>query len=154
RSRRILFSWTAWALGLGKPSWVLQAYAMQNVLFWLGAAILLLRWLPPTRWFHFCQWAAILFSRGWMESVLYAVLDGPALFLMLLAMWLSERERPYWGTALLGVSVLGKETNLLGGLSLLPQFRLSARGTKEVLIWALLLILPMALWLAVVYFKF
>jgi len=27
RARRILFSWTAWCLGLGQPSWVLQAYS-------------------------------------------------------------------------------------------------------------------------------
>jgi hypothetical protein len=154
RSRRILFSWTAWALGLGKPAWVIRAYAVQNLLFWVGAAILLWRWLPPTRWFHFFQWAAILFSRGWMDSLSNALLDGPALFLMLLAIWLSERQRTYWGTALLGVSVLGKETNLLGGLALRPEFRLSARSTKEVTIWALLLVLPMALWLAVIYFKF
>ena len=35
RARRILFSWSAWALGLGRPAWILQAYALQNVLFWL-----------------------------------------------------------------------------------------------------------------------
>ena len=33
RGRRILFSWTAFLLGLGQPRFVLQAYAMQNVIF-------------------------------------------------------------------------------------------------------------------------
>ncbi len=154
RSRRILFSWTAWVLGLGRPAWVIEVYALQNALFWLGAAVLLLHWLPPTRWFHFFQWAAILFSRGWAESVIYAVLDGPALFLMLLGVWLSDRGRPHWGTALAGLSVLGKETNLLGGFALLPQLRRNGRSAKEAALRAVLLVLPIAVWMAVVFCRF
>src|SRR5689334_21492255 len=30
RARRILFSWTAYLLGLGRPAWILDAYALQN----------------------------------------------------------------------------------------------------------------------------
>jgi hypothetical protein len=41
RSHRILFSWTAWAMGLGRPVWIIQAYAIQNVLTWLALAGLL-----------------------------------------------------------------------------------------------------------------
>ena len=33
RARRILFSWTAWLMGLGRPWWIVQAYCVQNVLF-------------------------------------------------------------------------------------------------------------------------
>ena len=47
RARRILFSWTAFLLGLGQPRWILQAYALQNVGCWLALAWVLLRWLPP-----------------------------------------------------------------------------------------------------------
>jgi hypothetical protein len=150
RSRRILFSWTAWLLGLGQPAWIIQAYALQNVLFWLGAAVLLLHWLPPTRWFHFFQWAAILFSRGWLDCVDNALLDGPALFLMLLAVWWSERGRPSWGTALLGVSMLGKETNLLAGLVSFEKFEWSRRALKTLAVRALLLVFPLALWIGIV----
>jgi len=153
RGRRILFSWTAWLLGLGQPAYVIQAYAVQNVLFWLGAALLLLRWLPPTRWFHFFQWGAILFSPGWLDSVGNALLDGPALFLMLLAIWWSEKGWPFWGTALLGVSTLGKETNLLAGLAPFQEFQWKGRGAKTLFLRALLLTLPLALWLGVVYFR-
>ena len=49
RARRILFSWTAWVLGLGRPAWILQAYALQNVLAWLLLGWLLCRWFPPSR---------------------------------------------------------------------------------------------------------
>src|SRR5262245_58018761 len=38
RARRILFCWTAWAIGLGRPAWILQAFAVQNVLAWLVLA--------------------------------------------------------------------------------------------------------------------
>jgi hypothetical protein len=150
RCRRILFSWTAWLLGLGQPAWIIQAYALQNVLFWLGAAVLLLHWLPPTRWFHFFQWVAILFSRGWLDSVDNALLDGPALFLILLALWWSERGRPSWGTALLGISMLGKETNLLAGLVSFERFDWSRRTLKTLAVRALLLVLPLALWIGII----
>ena len=31
RAKRILFCWTAWALGLGQPAWIIQAHALLNV---------------------------------------------------------------------------------------------------------------------------
>ena len=40
RARRILFSWTAYLLGLGRPAWILQAFALQNVASWLLLAFL------------------------------------------------------------------------------------------------------------------
>ena len=50
RARRILFSWTAYGLGLGRPAWILEAYALQNVVCWLIIALLLVRWVPVTSW--------------------------------------------------------------------------------------------------------
>ena len=41
RARRILFSWTAYLLGLGQPEWILKAFALQNILAWLALAWLL-----------------------------------------------------------------------------------------------------------------
>jgi hypothetical protein len=46
RARRIFFAWTAYVLGLGRPAWILQAYALQNVICWLVLSVLLLRWFP------------------------------------------------------------------------------------------------------------
>jgi hypothetical protein len=154
RSRRILFSWTAWLLGAGKPAWVIQAYAVQNLIFWLAGAILLFSWLPPRCWFDFLRWAAILFSAGWVDSVTHALLDGPALFLLLLSVWLCERGRPIWGAALLGVSALGKETNLLAGPMLFDGLRLDRQGIKTFLLRSLLLVLPFALWLGFIQYRF
>src|SRR5688572_24900231 len=46
RARRILFSWTAYLAGVGRPAWIVQVYALQNVVCWLILAVVLTRWLP------------------------------------------------------------------------------------------------------------
>ena len=80
RARRILFSWTAYALGLGRPAWILEAYALQNVVAWLMLALLLTRWLPPAAPVAaLALWIACLFSHGLLWSVRFALLDGPSL---------------------------------------------------------------------------
>src|SRR5262249_35966942 len=61
RARRILFSWTAWAFGLGRPAWILEAYALQNVVCWLALAALLARWFPLRGPRDLALWAACLF---------------------------------------------------------------------------------------------
>ena len=58
RARRILFSWTAWAIGLGRPQWILQAYALQNVFFWLVLAVVMTRWLRPDTPRGLALWSA------------------------------------------------------------------------------------------------
>ena len=118
RARRILFSWTAWALGLGRPAWILTAYALQNVLFWVALAALMTRWLPPTTPRGLALWTACLFSHGLLTSVRMALLDGPSMLLIALAVALSERGRLFTAAALVGVAGLGRETNILASLGL------------------------------------
>jgi hypothetical protein len=113
RARRILFSWTAWALGLGRPHWILEAYALQNVLFWLGLAALMTRWLRPDTPRGLALWIACLFAHGLMSSVRLALLDGPSMFLIALAIAAAERGRVFTSAAIVGAAGLGRETNLL-----------------------------------------
>ena len=47
RAHRILFSWIAWALGAGRPAWILQAASLENVLAWLVLAWVLALLIPP-----------------------------------------------------------------------------------------------------------
>src|SRR6185436_5586163 len=82
RARRILFCWTAWALGLGQPRWILQAYALQNVLCWLVLAWLVTRWLRPDHPKGLALWTAAMFAQGLLTSVRLALLDGPSLLLL------------------------------------------------------------------------
>jgi hypothetical protein len=114
RARRILFSWTAYALGFGKPAWVLHVYAVQNVGCWLILAWLLTRWLPPTSGRMFALWAACMFSHGLLWSVRFALVDGPSLLVLLCAVVAAEKERTWALASIVGVAGLGRETNLLG----------------------------------------
>src|SRR3954468_10475861 len=94
RARRILFSWTAYAAGLGRPAWILEAYALQNVAAWLVLAALLARWMPPGHPRGLLAWAACLFSHGMLWSLRFALLDGPSLALTVWAVSLAENQRP------------------------------------------------------------
>ena len=113
RARRILFSWTAYAFGLGRPAWIVEAYALQNVVCWLLLAALLTRWMAPTSGRGLALWAACLFAHGMMWSVRFALLDGPSLLLIAFAVSAVERGRPLLSAGVAGLSALGRETNLL-----------------------------------------
>ena len=144
RARRILFSWTAWALGLGRPQWVLQAYALQNVLVWLVLAVVMTRWLRPDTPRGLALWTACLFSHGLLTSVRSALLDGPSMLLIALAIAASERGRLFTSAAIVGVAGLGRETNMLATLGLpRPQSRWPWLKLSAALALA---VLPLLLW--------
>ena len=110
---RILFSWTAFLLGLGQPHLILQAYALQNVAFWLLLAVLLWRWFPPRTVRHFALWFGCMFSHGMIVSVGWALPDGPSMLLLAVAIVAIERGRPLAAAALVGVAGLAKDINLI-----------------------------------------
>jgi hypothetical protein len=144
RARRILFSWTAYVAGLGRPAWILEAYALQNVVAWLLLAALLARWMPPSSPRGLLLWAACLYSHGLLWSVRFSLLDGPSLLLTALAVVLVERGHPLASAALVGVNGLGRETNLIGAIAQpLPRDR---RGWGRILAAAALAILPLLVW--------
>jgi hypothetical protein len=147
RARRILFSATAYGLAMGSPKWALQIYAVQNIVCWLVLAGLMLRWFPPVNWGNFLRWSGVLFSSGLCLSVRSALVDGPSLLLIAFGMVLIEKERPWWSALLLGVSGLGKETNILAAAALpLPA---PEAGVRRWLGWAArgaLVLLPIAAW--------
>ncbi len=141
--RRILFSWTAFVLGTGNPDWILQAYCIQNFIFWLGSAWLLLYWFPPTHWQNLIRYLGTLFSLGMVSSLQFALLDGPSLFLILLAMRWLERGLPWLGTIALGIAGLGKETNLLAAASL-AESGSETKSVSRIIITAV----PLTVWIA------
>ena len=147
RARRILFSATAYGLAMGSPKWALQIYAVQNIVCWLVLAGLMLRWFPPVNWGNFLRWSGVLFSSGLCLSVRSALVDGPSLLLIAFGMVLIEKERPWWSALLLGVSGLGKETNILAAAALpLPA---PEAGVRRWLGWVMrgaLVLLPIAAW--------
>lgn len=144
RTRRILFCWTAWLAGLGRPAWIMQAYALQNVVCWFLLAWLITRWMPLASWRFFALWFGSMFSHGLLTSVRLAVLDGPSLLLLVLAVLAAERGRTWLTAAVLGIAGLGRETNLLGA-SALPWPR-GWRGWLRAAAAGALMLLPLLIW--------
>lgn len=146
RGRRILFAATAYAFGLGQPAWILQAFALQNVVTWLLLALLLLHWFPPRTWDNFIRWAGTMLSIGVCLSFRNALFDGPSLLLIAFGVYLLDKGRPWWSTAVFALGGLGKETNLLGSAALLPKLTDGGRAWGRAVVRGLLTALPLALW--------
>lgn len=147
RARRILFSWTAYALGLGRPAWVLEAFALQNVIAWLIFAWLLLRWLPVGSWQSFLLWSGCLLTHGMLSSVGNALLDAPSALLLAFAVIAAENGRPVFTSMVLGISGLARETNLLGAVVLARFTEPSARSIVRTLGLIVLALIPALLWM-------
>jgi hypothetical protein len=153
RARRILFSWTAWILGLGQPAWIVQAHALLNVLCWLVLAWALLRWFPPTHWQNFLRWAAVMFSHGLCMSVRHSLVDGPSLLLVTLALrWLDDGRRGA-GAVTLALAGLGKETSLLALAGLDFEWR-APRTWWRAFATAAAAAAPLLAWMGYIRWKF
>lgn len=150
RARRILFAWTAYAAGLARPWWILQAYALQNVVCWLALSLLLWRWFPPGTAQMTALWIATMFSGGVLWSVRHALLDVPSLLLIAGAAAAVERGRAWVATAVLSVASLGRETNLLALSTLLPA-RWSWRTAAKATLQAAIVVAPLLIWFDYLY---
>jgi len=150
RARRILPSWAAWALGLGRAEWIVHIFALLNVGVWLALAWLLLRWLPPDNAGNLLRWAGILFSHGMCMSVRNSLADAPGLLLVALMVAALERGRKPSAMVALGAALLTKETSLLAGTALIPPRGSGRRAWVVAASWGALAILPFAAWLGYV----
>ena len=146
RARRIFFSWTAFVLGLGRPAWILQAYAFQNIVCWLLLAWLLCRWFPPSDARAFVLWAGCLFSPGVLASVRYALPDGPSALLVAAGIALLERGRPIASAILTSVAALGRETAVLAAAAYSSLLRRNRRAWLLAALCVLIVGVPLALW--------
>ena len=147
RARRILFSWTAYVLGLGQPRWVLQAYAAQNVLVWLVLGWLLCRWFPPRDLRNLGLWFGCMFSHGVVISVITAVPDGPSMLLLALSVIAIERGRARGAAGLVGLAGLAKDINLLWSAVLIVPDGLKRYGLRDLCVWGVLLGGPVSVWM-------
>lgn len=154
RARRILISWFSYVMGAGRPAAILNAYVLQNLIAWIALAVTMWWWFPPSSWGNLFRWAGVLFSFGVCVSVRNSLVDGPSLCLIALGVMLLESGRRWGATAVLALSGLGKETNLLGGAALLePDEIKRPRRWPGLALRSVLLVLPFALWLWYIQFK-
>ena len=154
RARRMLFSWVAWAAGLGQPTWIVQAHALLNVVCWLVLAGVLFRWFPPTSWENFLRWFGVMFSHGVCMSVHDSLVDGPSLLLVAIALAWVEDGRQVRGMAMLALAGLGKETSLLAVTGLADGGWRSMRTWVRFALTAGLVALPLAVWFGYVHWRF
>ena len=146
RARRILFSWTAYLFGLGRPAWILKVYAFQNIVAWLLLAWALLRWLPPSAPRNAVAWIGCLFGVGLITSVRFALTEGPGLLLIALAVAAIERGRPWLASGLMALVGLGRETNFIAGGLLLDRVPATWREAIRLALRGLLMVAPFAAW--------
>ena len=147
RARRILFCWTATGLALGDPARAMHIFAVQNIVCWLLLAVLLLYWFPATGWENFFRWFGVMGCFGLCFSVRASLVDGPSLLLIAAGLALLQSGRPWWSAVVLGISGLGKETNLLAGAALAKPPENTGRGWLVTGARGLIMVLPLALWL-------
>jgi len=148
RFRRILPSWLAAVAGLNDPWITLNAYALLNLVFWLLTALLLLHWLPPVSIGNFARWTACLYGVGTISSLQLALLDLPAAFFVLLAVFLVEKGRDKWGAISLAAAILTRESSVIS-LTMRLQFKTLRSWLSELpglAAFSLIAILPFALW--------
>ncbi len=151
RARRILFCWVAWAAGLDQPAWIVQAFALLNVVSWFGLAWVLLRWFPATSWGNFFRWFSMMFSHGVCMSVRDSLVDGPALLLLALALAAWEEGRKWRASVLLGLAGLGRETSLLVSTMFAPGDRNNRAGWRLCVRAVVAAALPLLVW--VIYLR-
>lgn len=154
RARRILFCWTAWLAGSGDPGQVLLAYSLQNVIAWVLLAILLFRWFRQETLGDFFRWFATLFSFGMFFSIRCSLVDGPSLLLIAAGIALAESGKPWLSAILLGISGLGKETNIGAAVAMELPGRFSLKAWLPVVARGLVVVLPVVLWYGYLAFLF
>lgn len=150
RARRILGPAIASLAGLGRPWWVLNAYALLNVGCWLIFAWLLWQEIADPGVVGVARWIASVLSLGVLDSVRQSLVDLPALLLLLLAVRQFRGGRSRTTTLALALGNLTKEVNLLATLSLLDWPRPSRRHLSLLGLAAL----PILAWSAYVAYRF
>jgi hypothetical protein len=160
RARRILLSWTAYAIGGGNPARVLQVYAIQNVVVWLILAWLLCRWMPPTDGRRVALWAGCLLSHGMLSSVRLALPDGPSALLIAAAVAVAGGgaslaagpggrlfPRLILAAWIVGLAGLARETGILSGSMFVRELRRDWWTWGLVAVCLVLCALPLLLWM-------
>ena len=147
RARRILFSWTAYLAGLGRPDWIVHAYVLQYVVAWLLLAWVMCRWFPPTGIRSLALWFACLFSEGMILSVLMAVPDGASMLLLALGIAAMERGRAGGAAGMVGAACLARSTNILWAPMVVGADDLRRRDWRRISLKVLLVMSPMTAWM-------
>jgi len=149
RLRRIGWPALLHAMGLGHPAAVLHLYLWSNLALWFGVAWVLWRRLmrEPT-WRSATAWALLMTGVGVLSSIRCALLDLPALALLIGAAAARERGRLGVCALLVASAALVKETSLLGAVLLIPDDPRRLRAWVRPAALAALAAAPVIAWTA------
>lgn len=150
RAQRILLSWIAWGLGLGKPFWILNAYAAVNLIFWIWFAWLAGRLFSPHGWSGLAGYAAVLVTCGVIESMQASLTDLPSFTLILAALMAGGTT----GAWLLSLAALVRSTSLIGFVGLAKLTPPWGEALRKNLRLGLIAVVPLAIWIGYVLWRF
>lgn len=118
RARRIGMSAFAYVVGAGRPEWVLNVFALINVVCWALFSWLIWAELKFAGWFGFTRWFFCCFGIGAMESVRLAQTDLPSALLILLPILRPCVFGPFARGSAMAAALFVKETALMGFVAL------------------------------------
>jgi len=151
RSLRILMPAVAHVAGLGRPWWVLNAYALIGIVCWLVLAWVLARWwFPPVDLENLLRWGGCLFGGGMIVSVTRSLTDGPSLLFLVFAIRALETNRRWLSAALFAAGGLVRETTILCAPAFLPTAIEKPRDWIRGIAEAIVCVAPVILWMAIV----
>jgi hypothetical protein len=152
RSRRILLPLLAHLVGLGRPGWVLNAYALSSLLcWWILAWALAQWWFPPDSLHNLLRWVGTLFGAGMIVSVTHSLTDGPALLFVAVGVRCLERRRTWLGAGVLALAGLVRETSIFCAAALAIPVPRDEIGWVRTVAAAAVTVLPTVLWIVVLY---
>ena len=147
RAQRILIPFICYVAALGDGIKAIHIYSVINIIFWIFTSFVLLHFFPIRNFRDFIAWFFTLFSYGMVFSVTRSLVDLPAAFFIILAVYFFEKNFFNGGIVSLGLGVLTRETNLLS----MGLFSFSDIKNRYFRIF-LVCILPLILWFF--YIKF
>jgi hypothetical protein len=124
-----------------------------NVGCWLALAAILWRIFPCGDWRGNLAWIGVMFATGTLTSVRLALTDLGALTLTAAAIARAETGRRFCAAGWIGAAALARETAVLGLGVLLPRSGEPHHHRRRALLAATVALLPLALWLAYVWFR-
>ncbi len=155
RTRRILLPALAHLVGLGRPAWILSAYALSNVLCWLILAWTTARWwFRPTSFDNLVRWIGTMFGAGMLVSVTRSLTDGPSLLLIAAGVRCVELNRRWLAAGLLGAAGLVRETSILAGTAFVSTIKSARTVWRQELLAASACVLPAVLWGGVLFIHY
>jgi hypothetical protein len=155
RSRRVLLPVLAYLIGLGRPAWVVNVFALSNLIcWWLLAWVLARWWFPPDDLHNLLRWVGTLFGGGMIVSVTHSLTDGPALLFIALGMRCLERNRGWLGAVLLALGGLVRETSVLCAAALLPPASGGRSAWLRAVARAAACLLPAIIWAGVLHLDY